>query len=166
MVVGINSHIKMSIGHFPTRSSTADELFPLLWKAVAYLEITCGLKVQFINVLKILELAKLYIINQSEKNSANIIKFPICSISWIINYIFFTSNYDGTILNSFDVKHELVYLHIGDFIHEWQGLPKSKAFTGFTGLETKTWFSLQTIPSPLKNDPSISFLISHTSSKP
>lgn len=47
MVVDINSHIKMSIGHFPTRSSTADELYPLFWKAVAYmyLEITCGLKV-------------------------------------------------------------------------------------------------------------------------
>lgn len=51
MVIGINSNIKMSIGHFPTRSSTADELFPLLWKAVAYLEITCGLKVQFIQVI-------------------------------------------------------------------------------------------------------------------
>ncbi|XP_062585102.1 uncharacterized protein LOC134246755 [Saccostrea cucullata] len=45
MVVGINSHIKMSIGHFPTRTSTADELYPLFWRAVAYLEITCGLKV-------------------------------------------------------------------------------------------------------------------------
>lgn len=45
MVVGINSHIKMSIGHFPTRTSTADELYPLFWSAVAYLEMTCELKV-------------------------------------------------------------------------------------------------------------------------
>lgn len=45
MVMGINYHIKVSIGHFPTRSSTADELYPMFWKAVAYLEITCGLKV-------------------------------------------------------------------------------------------------------------------------
>lgn len=37
MVMGINYHIKMSIGHFPTRSSTADELYPMFWKAVAYL---------------------------------------------------------------------------------------------------------------------------------
>uniref|UniRef100_A0A8W8M802 Transposable element P transposase-like RNase H domain-containing protein n=1 Tax=Magallana gigas TaxID=29159 RepID=A0A8W8M802_MAGGI len=44
MVIGIISNIKISIGHFPTRSSTADELFLLLWKAVAYIEITCGLK--------------------------------------------------------------------------------------------------------------------------
>jgi hypothetical protein len=44
MVVGINSPIKMSIGHFPTKTSTADELYPLLWKAIAYLE-TSGLKV-------------------------------------------------------------------------------------------------------------------------
>ncbi|XP_056020980.1 uncharacterized protein LOC125652376 isoform X1 [Ostrea edulis] len=45
MVVDINSHIKMSIGHFPTRTSTADELYPLFWSAVAYLEMTCELKV-------------------------------------------------------------------------------------------------------------------------
>ena len=34
----------MSIGHFPTRSSTAYELYLLLWKAISYLEITSGLK--------------------------------------------------------------------------------------------------------------------------
>ncbi|XP_056003683.1 uncharacterized protein LOC125674046 [Ostrea edulis] len=45
MVVGINSHIKMSIGHFPTRTSTADELYPLFWSVVAYLVMTCELKV-------------------------------------------------------------------------------------------------------------------------
>lgn len=60
MVIGINSNIKMSIGHFPTRSSTADELFPLLWKAVAYLEITCGLKVQFLKRSRLNSLQMIY----------------------------------------------------------------------------------------------------------
>lgn len=157
----------MNIGHFPTRSSIADELFLLIWKAVAYLVIICGLKVRFIKVLKILELAKLCIINQSEKISTNIIKFPICRISWVICqfYIF---------------HMELWWNHFKFFWCEtWTGIftcrwfhprvtrpPQIKGFTGFTGLEMKTWFSLRTIPSPLKSNPSISFLMSHTSSKP
>ena len=47
MVVGITSNIKMSIGYFPTRTATADEIFPLLWKAVGLLECVCELKVSF-----------------------------------------------------------------------------------------------------------------------
>ena len=45
MVVGLNSPIKMAIGHFPTRTLTADVLYPLMWSAVAYLELSAGLKV-------------------------------------------------------------------------------------------------------------------------
>ena len=45
MIVGINSHLKMSIGHIATKGATADELFPLLWTAIAYLEVVCKLKV-------------------------------------------------------------------------------------------------------------------------
>ena len=45
MVVGINSHIKMSIGHIAAKNATADELYPLLWTAIAYLEMVCKLKV-------------------------------------------------------------------------------------------------------------------------
>ncbi len=45
MVVGINSHIKKSIAHFGTRTGTSDELFPLFWQAIAYLEMVCLLKV-------------------------------------------------------------------------------------------------------------------------
>lgn len=45
MVVGITSNIKMSIGYFPTRTATADEIFPLLWQAVGLLESVCNLKV-------------------------------------------------------------------------------------------------------------------------
>jgi len=45
MVVGITTNIKMSIGYFPTRTATADEMYPHLWKAVGLLECVCGLKV-------------------------------------------------------------------------------------------------------------------------
>ena len=38
MVVGITSNIKMSIGYFPTRTATSDQIFPLLWKVVGLLE--------------------------------------------------------------------------------------------------------------------------------
>ena len=44
-VVGLNTHIKASLGFFPTRSATAGEIFPKLWKAISYLEMICGLKV-------------------------------------------------------------------------------------------------------------------------
>lgn len=45
MVVGINSTFKMSMGFFATKTVTADELYPLLWQAIGYLEIVCKLKV-------------------------------------------------------------------------------------------------------------------------
>lgn len=45
MVVGVTSNIKMAICYFPTRTATADEIFPLLWKAVGLLECVCNLKV-------------------------------------------------------------------------------------------------------------------------
>ena len=38
-VVGFNSHIKGSIGFFPTRSATAGDLYTKLWKAICYLEL-------------------------------------------------------------------------------------------------------------------------------
>ena len=44
MVVGITSNIKMSIGYFPTRTATSDQIFPLLWKVVGLLECVCKLK--------------------------------------------------------------------------------------------------------------------------
>ena len=53
MVVGINSHIKMSIGYVGTKTATAGELYPLMWKAVAYLEIVCGLKVCIIKAFRL-----------------------------------------------------------------------------------------------------------------
>ncbi|PVD20611.1 hypothetical protein C0Q70_18768 [Pomacea canaliculata] len=42
-VVGINSHLNMSIGFFGTWSTTADVLYPLFWQAVGVIE-GCGLK--------------------------------------------------------------------------------------------------------------------------
>ena len=39
MVVGINNHIKMSLAHFGTKSATSDELYPLFWSTIAYLEL-------------------------------------------------------------------------------------------------------------------------------
>lgn len=44
-VVGINTTIKTSLGFFGTTTATAGDLFPLLWKAVGYLENDCCLKV-------------------------------------------------------------------------------------------------------------------------
>lgn len=48
LVVGVTSNVKMSLGYFPTRTATADQLFPLLWKAVGLLECVCRLKVVII----------------------------------------------------------------------------------------------------------------------
>jgi len=45
MVVGITSNIKMSIGYFPTRTATADQLFPAIWQAIGLIECFCNLKV-------------------------------------------------------------------------------------------------------------------------
>ncbi|KAK7089540.1 uncharacterized protein [Littorina saxatilis] len=42
--VGINSNLKMSLGFFPTKSATADQLYSLFWQAVACLE-EAGFKV-------------------------------------------------------------------------------------------------------------------------
>lgn len=46
MVVGITSNIKMSVGYFPTRTATADEIFPLLWRAIGLIECVSNLKVR------------------------------------------------------------------------------------------------------------------------
>ena len=46
MAAGITKEFKYSLGYFGTKSATADELFPLFWKAVYHLEIQCGLKVR------------------------------------------------------------------------------------------------------------------------
>jgi len=43
-VVGVNSPLKFSLGHFGTRSATADDLYPLFWEAIGSVE-ECGLKV-------------------------------------------------------------------------------------------------------------------------
>ena len=45
MVVGVNSHLKMSLGYFPSKSATSAQLFPIFWRAVGILETQCGLKV-------------------------------------------------------------------------------------------------------------------------
>ena len=45
MVVGLNSNIKKSLGYFPTRTATADQIFPHLWRAVGLLESVSNLKV-------------------------------------------------------------------------------------------------------------------------
>ena len=44
MVVGLTSNVKRSLG-FPTRTATADQIFPHLWTAVGLLESVCNLKV-------------------------------------------------------------------------------------------------------------------------
>jgi hypothetical protein len=52
MVVGVTNNIKMSIGYFPTRTATADEIFPNLWTAIGLLECVSKLKVSiYINIL-------------------------------------------------------------------------------------------------------------------
>ncbi|KAK7480261.1 hypothetical protein BaRGS_00028537 [Batillaria attramentaria] len=43
-VVGVNSHLKMSLGYFGTRTATSDQLMPLLWTAIGCVE-ECGLQV-------------------------------------------------------------------------------------------------------------------------
>lgn len=45
MVVGITNNIKTSVGYFPTRTATADHIFPHLWNAIGLLETVCNLKV-------------------------------------------------------------------------------------------------------------------------
>ena len=45
MVVGLTSNVKRSLGYFPTRTATADQIFPNLWTAVGLLESVCNLKV-------------------------------------------------------------------------------------------------------------------------
>ena len=45
MVVGLASNLKQTIGFFGTRGATADILYPLVWKAVGYLETYVELKV-------------------------------------------------------------------------------------------------------------------------
>lgn len=37
-IVGINSNVKMSLGYFGTRSASADQLYPLFWQAVEFVE--------------------------------------------------------------------------------------------------------------------------------
>jgi hypothetical protein len=44
-VAGINSTLSMSLGFFPTKNVTADDIYQNLWNAVFYLEVVCGLKV-------------------------------------------------------------------------------------------------------------------------
>ena len=51
-VVGVSSHLKMSLGFFPTKTATADSLFTLMWKAISYLEISCNLKVIILQITK------------------------------------------------------------------------------------------------------------------
>ena len=41
MIVGINTHLKMSLGYFPTKSATAEKIYPIFWRAVAILEMLC-----------------------------------------------------------------------------------------------------------------------------
>ena len=44
-VVGLNSNLKSSLGFFGTRTATADELDPIFWEAVGFLELSCNVKV-------------------------------------------------------------------------------------------------------------------------
>ena len=45
MVVGVNSHLKRSLGYFPTKAATPVFLYQTFWRAVGILELQCGLKV-------------------------------------------------------------------------------------------------------------------------
>ena len=45
MVVGVSSHLKMSLGYFPTKAATHVFLYQTFWRAVGILELQCGLKV-------------------------------------------------------------------------------------------------------------------------
>lgn len=61
-LVGINSNIKMSLGYFGTTSATADELYPLFWEAVAFVE-AVGLKVVVSTSDKAPQNQKLYLMH-------------------------------------------------------------------------------------------------------
>ena len=45
LVVGINTDIHGAIGYFGTTTAKAGALYILMWNAIQYLELTCGLKV-------------------------------------------------------------------------------------------------------------------------
>ena len=45
MVVGISSHLKISLGYFRTKAATSSHLFQTFWRAVGILETQCGLNV-------------------------------------------------------------------------------------------------------------------------
>ena len=45
LVVGINIDVYGAIGYFGTTSAKAGALYILMWDAIQYLELTCGLKV-------------------------------------------------------------------------------------------------------------------------
>lgn len=44
-VVGVNTNISVSLGHFGTCNATAVDMYPLFWQAVGHLELQCGLRV-------------------------------------------------------------------------------------------------------------------------
>lgn len=44
-IVGLNSKLSVSLGFFPTKAASADQLYPKLWQAIGLLELVCGLKV-------------------------------------------------------------------------------------------------------------------------
>lgn len=44
-VVGLNNSISQSVGFFPTKGTSANDLYPKLWQAIGLLEHMCGLKV-------------------------------------------------------------------------------------------------------------------------
>ena len=48
MVRGVASNLKFPLGHFATAGITADQLFPILWKAVEICEIDLDLTVLYI----------------------------------------------------------------------------------------------------------------------
>jgi hypothetical protein len=48
-VAGINNDLNMSMGFFPTKNVTADDMYHKMWNAIFYLEVICGLKVLFLN---------------------------------------------------------------------------------------------------------------------
>ncbi|XP_006822336.1 uncharacterized protein LOC102801799 [Saccoglossus kowalevskii] len=45
MVRGLASSLQMSLGYFPTDGCKSDNLYPIIWDTITWLEVTCNLKV-------------------------------------------------------------------------------------------------------------------------
>ena len=70
MIVGLASDLKQTIGYFGTRGATADILYPLIWKAIGYLEVYVRLKVILMVSDKASPNQRFYRIHKNDKDPA------------------------------------------------------------------------------------------------